>query len=114
MVQAYRSGLLRPGYAFKWGSRIREAWLLRSIEQENDAAQARDTLQFKAAFAPILQNPGKLMEETLKLQEALGRYIEGDPTALLYLQKRTEHLSALQELWQAMTNHGILGNNAHG
>lgn len=108
MVQAYRCGLLRPGFTHKWSSRIRENWLLRSIEQEHDAASVHATLQFKSSFAPLLQNPSQMMEESLKLLDALGRYGEGDPTALLYIQRRAEQLSVLQELWRAMSTHGML------
>lgn len=107
MVQAYREGLLKPTYKHKWNSRIREAWLLKTIEQEDDARLGMDAMMLQSQFAAWMQNRQQSLTSMLKRLTVLGRYREGDPTALLNLSTDGD-LASLQELWKLLRRSGIV------
>lgn len=107
MVQAFRAGLLKPGYTHKWSSRIREAWLLKSIEQEDDAELGINALHLKSQFAAWMENRQSSLTDMLRRMSLLGRYGEGDPTALLSLNNSSD-MKSLQELWQVLRHNGIV------
>lgn len=101
MVQAYREGLLRPSYVYKWGSRLREGWLLRTLEQERDAEMAVEGLHMKAAFGLGMKERGKALSDMLKHLTHMSRYGEGDSSALIELEEQPMQHKMLQELWRA-------------